>query len=101
MGEFYYVYSMNNYVYILTNRTNSVFYIGVTSNLQKRLYEHKNSILKGFTQKYNISKLVYYEQISSIENAIKREKQLKNWHRQWKIDLIKKLNPDFKDLSQK
>lgn len=92
---------MNNYVYILTNRTNSVFYIGVTSNLQKRLYEHKNSILKGFTQKYNISKLVYYEQISSIENAIKREKQLKNWHRQWKIDLIKKLNPDFKDLSQK
>ena len=74
-------------------------YIGVTSNLQKRVWEHKNKVVKGFTEKYNVNKLVYYELTDSIETAINREKQLKRWHREWKINLIKEMNPEFKDLS--
>ncbi|MBE7704171.1 MAG: GIY-YIG nuclease family protein, partial [Cyanobacteria bacterium SIG28] len=74
-------------------------YIGVTSNLQKRVWEHKNKVVKGFTEKYNVNKLVYYELTDSIETAINREKQLKRWHREWKINLIKEINPEFKDLS--
>ena len=87
------------YVYILTNKTNSVIYIGITNNLLRRLYEHKNKLLKGFTKKYNVNKLVYFEQTSDINEAIKREKTLKKWNREWKIELIKKQNPEFKDLS--
>ena len=87
------------YVYILTNKTNSVIYIGITNNLLRRLYEHKNKLLDGFTKKYNINKLVYFEQTSDINEAIKREKTLKKWNREWKIELIKKQNPEFKDLS--
>ena len=83
----------------MTNYKNTTLYIGVTSNLQKRVWEHKNKVVKGFTEKYNINKLVYYEITESIESAIKREKQLKNWHRDWKINLIKEMNPEFKDLS--
>ena len=91
---------MNSYyVYILTNKTNSVIYIGITNNLLHRLYEHKNKLLKGFTKKYNVNKLVYFEQTSDINEAIKREKILKKWNREWKIELIKKQNPEFKDLS--
>ena len=86
-------------VYIMTNYSETSLYIGVTSNLQKRVWEHKNKITEGFTKKYNIDKLVYYEITDSIEFAINREKQLKRWHRQWKINLIKQMNPDFKDLS--
>ena len=86
-------------VYIMTNYSETSLYIGVTSNLQKRVWEHKNKVVKGFTEKYNVDKLVYYELTDSIESAIKREKQLKNWHRQWKINLIKGMNPEFKDLS--
>ena len=86
-------------VYIMTNYSETSLYIGVTSNLQKRVWEHKNKITEGFTKKYNIDKLVYYEITDSIESAINREKQLKRWHRQWKINLIKQMNPDFKDLS--
>ena len=67
--------------------------------MQKRVWEHKNKAVEGFTEKYNVDKLVYYELTDSIESAIKREKQLKNWHRQWKINLIKGMNPEFKDLS--
>ena len=77
------------YVYILSNTTHSTFYIGVTSNLQKRIWEHKNKVIEGFTKKYNVNKLVYYEITNSIETAILREKQLKNWHRKWKLNLIK------------
>ena len=88
------------YVYILSNTTNSTFYIGVTSNLQKRIWEHKNKVVEGFTKKYNVNKLVYYEITNSIETAILREKQLKNWHRKWKINLIKEFNPEMKDLSE-
>ncbi len=88
------------YVYILSNTTNSTFYIGVTSNLQKRIWEHKNKVIEGFTKKYNVNKLVYYEITNSIETAILREKQLKNWHRKWKINLIKEFNSEMKDISE-
>ena len=87
------------YVYILTNKTNSTFYIGVTNNIYRRVLEHKNKQIEGFSAKYNLQKLVYLEATNSIEDAINREKQLKNWHRDWKINLITKQNPDFKDLS--
>ena len=86
-------------VYIMTNYLETSLYIGVTSNLQKRVWEHKNKVVKGFTEKYNVNKLVYYELTDSIETAINREKQLKRWHREWKINLIKEMNPEFKDLS--
>ncbi len=86
------------YIYILTNKNNNVFYIGVTSNLKKRIWEHKNKVVEGFSKKYNLNKLVYYEVGEDILSAIEREKQLKNWHRKWKINLIKTQNPNFKDL---
>ena len=88
------------YVYILTNKTNNVLYIGVTNDLERRVYEHKNKLVEGFTAKYNLSKLVYFEETGSIESAILREKQLKRWHRDWKINLIKENNPEFNDLSK-
>ena len=93
---------MNNtyYFYILTNSRNTVFYIGVTNNLERRLLEHKNKLLPGFTKEYNIDKLVYFEETNSIDAAIKREKQIKNWHRDWKINLIKTKNPDLLDISK-
>jgi putative endonuclease len=90
----------NYYVYILTNKRNTVFYIGVTDDLKRRLYEHKNQLIEGFTKKYQLKKLVYFEDYQDINEAIKREKQLKNWHRGWKINLIKNKNPTFKDLSE-
>ncbi len=90
----------NYAVYILTNYGETTFYIGVTSNLEKRIYEHKNKLAKGFSSKYELNKLVYYETTNDIESAITREKQLKNWHRQWKINLIKEKNPKMLDLSQ-
>ena len=86
------------YVYIITNKLNSVLYIGITSNLVKRIWEHKNKVVDGFSNKYNLNKLVYYEICNDIEQAIKREKQLKNWHRAWKDNLIKEKNPEFLDL---
>lgn len=85
-------------VYILANNNNTVLYIGVTSNIQKRIWEHKNKAVKGFTKKYNCEKLVYFEQTENVYSALQREKQLKNWHRQWKIDLVSKNNPEWKDL---
>jgi putative endonuclease len=90
----------NYVVYILTNYSETTFYVGVTSNLERRIYEHKNKFFKGFSSKYNLNKLVYFEQTSSIIAAISREKQLKNWRREWKLNLIKGFNPDFKDLSE-
>ena len=83
----------------MTNYLNSTFYIGVTNNLYRRVKEHKDKYNKGFTSKYNLCKFVYFEISDSIEIAILREKQLKNWKRQWKIDLIQSINPSFKDLS--
>ncbi|HSA83471.1 MAG TPA: GIY-YIG nuclease family protein [Patescibacteria group bacterium] len=87
------------YVYILTNKNDTTFYIGVTNNLSRRIYEHKEKFVSGFTQKYNLTKLVHVEQFSTAKEAITREKQLKNWHHDWKINLIKKENPLLEDLS--
>ena len=89
------------YVYIMSNHTNSTLYIGVTNDLKRRLFEHKNKCNEGFTNKYNINKLVYYEKTSDIEAAIQREKNLKKWNREWKLELIKKNNPLMIDLSLK
>ena len=75
-----------------------MFYIGVTNNLLRRVYEHKNKLNDGFTKRYNINKLVYYEHFNDPRYAIDREKQLKNWHRDWKINLIKETNPDFQEI---
>ncbi len=86
------------YVYIVTNKTCTTLYTGVTSNLIKRIYEHKNKLLNGFSKRYNLSILVYYECIETIEAAIAREKQIKAGSRQKKIDLIQSINPDWKDL---
>lgn len=83
----------------MTNKTNTTFYIGVTNSITKRLFEHKFGLLDGFTKKYKLKKLVYLEEYHDIREAIAREKQLKNWHRDWKINLIKKVNPRFNDMS--
>ena len=82
----------------MANKSNSVLYIGVTSDLQKRVEQHKMHIHEGFTDKYNCEKLVYFEECNDIQIAIAREKQLKNWHREWKNNLVKQMNPDWKDL---
>ena len=83
----------------MTNYSQTSFYIGVTGNLQKRVWEHKNKVVDGFTKKYNVDRLVYYELTDSVDAALNREKQLKRWHRECKINLIKEMNPEFKDLS--
>ncbi len=88
----------NYYVYILTNISNKVLYVGVTNNLIRRIYEHKNKLIDGFTKKYNLYKLVYFEQINDVKSAINREKQLKGWIRKRKEELINSLNPDWEDL---
>jgi len=88
----------NYYVYIMTNNSKTL-YIGVSNDLNRRVYEHKNKLAEGFTRKYNITKLVYYEVCNNVDDAIKREKQLKNWHRQWKINLIESVNKEWKDLT--
>jgi len=87
------------YVCILTTSQNKMFYIGITRDLAGRLLQHKKKLVPGYTSRYNVNKLVYYEEYDYVYHAIAREKQLKNWHREWKINLIKKLNPDFNDLS--
>jgi putative endonuclease len=86
------------YVYILASKRNGTLYIGVTSDLIKRVYEHKTGVFKGFTEKYGVKDLVYYESGVSIESAILREKQLKKWNRAWKLALIERTNPEWKDL---
>ena len=94
----YYSNSNRYYVYILASKRNGTLYIGVTSDLVNRVYEHKNNITEGFTKKYNIHKLVYYENTNDVESAIRREKQLKKWNRKWKINLIENSNPEWIDL---
>ena len=86
------------YVYIMTNKINTVLYTGVTSNLSKRIYEHKNKFVDGFTKQYNLIKLVYYEIAPSIESAIEREKQIKGKSRAYKENLINTFNPEWRDL---
>ena len=89
---------MTGYTYIMASKPNGTLYIGVTSNLPKRMYEHKNHVVKGFTDKYNVDKLVYFEETAEIEVAIAREKQLKGWTRAKKIRLIESTNPKWRDL---
>ena len=87
------------YVYILVNKS-KMLYTGVTSNLEKRIYEHRHHLINGYTKKYNINKLVYFEETNDINAAIEREKQIKGWLRQKKITLIESANPDWQDLSE-
>jgi putative endonuclease len=86
------------YVYILSNKKNGTLYVGVTSNLIKRVWEHKQKIIDGFTKKYDIDRLVYFEEINDPDIAIRREKRLKKYSREWKINLIRKENPAWDDL---
>jgi len=86
------------FVYILASKKNGTLYIGVTNNLLKRVYQHKEKLVSGFTRKYSVNMLVYYEKYSDIYSAIEREKRLKKWHRHWKINLIESANPNWKDL---
>jgi putative endonuclease len=88
----------NCYVYILASQRNGTLYVGITSNLSKRIWEHKNHVVKGFTADYNVNQLVYYEIHNDINVAIQREKTLKGWRRKWKLELIEMKNPDWKDL---
>ena len=92
--------STNYFVYIMSNKSGSVIYIGVTRNLKKRIWEHKQKLVKGFTKKYNASKLVYYEIFNDVKEAIKKEKQIKGWVRRKKMVLIKSKNPSFIDLDK-
>jgi len=85
-------------VYMITNRNNTTLYIGVTSNLVQRVYQHKNKLIKGFSAKYNVDKLVYFELFEDMENAITREKRLKLWKRDWKNRIINEVNPSWRDL---
>ncbi len=89
------------YVYILTNKINTVLYIGITNNLSRRLYEHQHDLIDGFTKKYHVHKLIYYEAFHDPSTAIAREKQLKGWRREKKNMLIAKMNPNWDDLSSK
>ncbi len=86
-------------VYILASKKNGTLYIGMTNNIERRVFEHKNKLVKGFTSKYDITILVYYKTYSVVLEAIKMEKQMKKWNRQWKIDLIETGNPEWNDLA--
>jgi len=94
------LFNHGGYVYIMSNKTRSVLYTGVTSNLHTRVFQHGNNEGSKFTRKYRCNYLIYYELFDDIEAAIAREKQLKKWKRQWKLDLIRKANPGLKDLSK-
>ena len=89
---------MNYYVYILTNKTNRVLYTGVTNDLKRRIYEHRNKLADGFTKKYNVHKLVYFDYTTDVRSAISREKQIKGWTRAKKEALIDEFNPEWQDL---
>ena len=90
--------SKNYFTYILANKRNGTLYVGVTNNLLGRVYQHKQRKIEGFTKKYNINKLVYYEECGDINAAIKREKRLKRWNRKWKLKIIEEFNPNWGDL---
>jgi putative endonuclease len=86
------------YVYILASRRNGTLYIGVTSDLIKRVHEHKSDLVAGFTKKHGVHHLVYYETVDDVDSALAREKRLKKWNRAWKVELIEKVNHDWRDL---
>ena len=90
----------NYYVYLLTNRNNKVMYVGVTNNLERRMYEHKHKLVEGFTQKYNVDKLVYFEETRNVYAALEREKEIKKWRREKKNALVLKGNEEWRDLSE-
>jgi putative endonuclease len=89
------------YVYILTSKRNGTLYTGVTNNLERRIYAHKNNLIEGFTKRYNVHKLVYYEKTNDINEALLFEKKINKWNRAWKIRLIEKDNPQWKDIAEK
>jgi putative endonuclease len=89
------------HVYILASTRNGTLYTGVTNNILRRVYEHKKKIIKGFTSKYDVNKLVYFEEFDDINQAILREKQIKKWYRKWKIKTIEEFNPEWEDLFYK
>jgi putative endonuclease len=89
---------MASYIYILTNKPNGTLYIGVTSDIVRRVYEHRIKAVKGFAEKYNLTQLVYFERYEHIEDAIHREKCMKEWKREWKVRRIEEMNPEWKDL---
>ena len=91
----------NYYVYILCNQKNGTLYVGITSDLIKRIWQHKNESVEGFTKKYGLKRLVHFEQYKDVKEAILREKRIKKWNRQWKINLIEKNNPSWDDLYDK
>ncbi len=86
------------YVYIMASKKHGVLYVGMTSDIKRRVYEHRNGLIEGFTRRYFVHRLVYFEITTDVNAAIAREKQLKRWKRQWKIELIEKDNPDWRDL---
>lgn len=94
------VYTKSYYVYLLTNWTNKVMYVGVTNDLTRRIYEHKHKIVDGFTSKYHLNKLVYFEETQDICAAIAREKEIKKWRREKKDNLVKQINPGWRDLGE-
>ena len=87
-----------SFVYMMTNKKKGTIYTGVTGNLPSRVWQHKNNVIEGFTKQYKLHQLVYFEQCEDIRTAIQREKRIKKWKRAWKVELIEKLNPDWKDL---
>ncbi|HSX08859.1 MAG TPA: GIY-YIG nuclease family protein [Candidatus Saccharimonadales bacterium] len=92
------IMSKQYYVYIITNKYNTVFYTGVTNNLPRRIYEHKNKLILGFTSRYNIWKLIYYEEYAAIDDALNREKQVKDYRREKKLKLIKEINNNLSEI---
>ena len=88
------------YIYILTNHKNGTLYIGMSNDLERRVFEHKNKLIKGFTKKYGLNRLVYFEIYQYVNDAILREKRIKKWKRQWKIELIEEENPEWDDLAR-
>jgi len=94
-----YTFQHQYYVYILTNKKNGTLYIGMTNNLERRIYEHKNKLIEGFTNRYGLDKLVFMESYQYVQDTILGEKRMKKWKRQWKINLIKEDNPNWNDLA--
>ena len=89
---------MTGYVYLLASKRNGTLYCGVTTDLERRVFEHKHHLIKGFTSRYNVHDLVWYESYFDVRDAIAREKCIKEWQRKWKLELIEKFNPDWRDL---
>jgi len=92
--------SKSYYIYILASKKNGTLYIGMTNDLERRIFEHKNNLIKGFTTKYKVHRLVYFEETNDVNEALLLEKRIKNWNRAWKIELIEKNNPEWEDLAK-